>query len=107
MDEAMKKSRIPQTDSIQELAEFWDSHDSTDFEDELIEMTEPVFERETSVQVTLPSSDAQAIEQIARVEGVTREELIRQWVRQQLGRRNGQPASRGPKPRPTGRRSKK
>lgn len=41
-------SKLPQTDSIQELAAFWDSHDVTDFEDELIEITEPVLERETS-----------------------------------------------------------
>ena len=31
----MKTQRLPQTDSIQELAQFWDTHDLTDFEDEL------------------------------------------------------------------------
>lgn len=36
---------IPQTDSIQELANFWDTHDVTDFEDQLEEETEQVFER--------------------------------------------------------------
>jgi len=30
-------------DSIEKLAEFWDTHDLTDFEDELEEVTEPVF----------------------------------------------------------------
>ncbi len=39
----MKKSIIPKTDSIQELAEFWDTHDLTDFEEELVEVEEPVF----------------------------------------------------------------
>jgi hypothetical protein len=33
MEKAMKKSKLPQTDSIQKLAEFWDSHDLTDFGD--------------------------------------------------------------------------
>ena len=37
--------KIPETDSIQELASFWDTHDLTDFEDQLEEVTEPVFER--------------------------------------------------------------
>ncbi len=37
--------RIPQTDSIAELAAFWDSHDVTDFEDELVEVPEQVFVR--------------------------------------------------------------
>ena len=31
----MKNKKIPQTDSIEELAQFWDLHDLTDFEDEL------------------------------------------------------------------------
>lgn len=44
----MNTSKIPQTDSIQELARFWDTHDLMDFADELDEISEPVFERETS-----------------------------------------------------------
>lgn len=41
----MNKKEIPQTDSIQELAHFWDTHDVTDFEDQLEEVKEPVFEQ--------------------------------------------------------------
>lgn len=44
----MNIARMPQTDSIQELAHFWDTHDLTDFEDQLEEVPEPVFEREAS-----------------------------------------------------------
>ena len=44
MEEQISTKRIPRTDSIQELAEFWDSHDLEDFADELDEVTEPVFE---------------------------------------------------------------
>jgi virulence-associated protein VapD len=40
-----KKVKLPETDSIRELAEFFDSHDMTDFEGELEEITEPVFVR--------------------------------------------------------------
>jgi hypothetical protein len=54
---------MPQTDSIQELARFWDTHDLTDFEDELEEVTEPVFEREAVVK--------------AKAKGVGSAELIR------------------------------
>lgn len=43
----MNIEKIPQTDSIQKLAEFWDTHDLTDFGDRLEELTEPVFGRET------------------------------------------------------------
>ncbi len=34
------------TDSIEELASFWDSHDLTDFDDQLEEVTEVIFERQ-------------------------------------------------------------
>ena len=39
----MNRTNIPQTDSIQELADFWDTHDLT-------EVTEPVFDTSVSVR---------------------------------------------------------
>jgi hypothetical protein len=41
---------LTKNDSIHELAQFWDTHDLTDFEDELEEVTEPVFERDSRVK---------------------------------------------------------
>ena len=73
-------NRIPQTDSIRELAEFWDTHDLTDFEDELEEVTEPVFERQKAVQVVLPARDAETLESLARSQGLDSGQLIRTWV---------------------------
>lgn len=80
----MNRSQIPQTDSIQELAEFWDTHDLTDFEAELVEVTEPVFERGNSVVVHLESREAVAITEIAKGKGVTPDSLIHEWVREKL-----------------------
>jgi predicted DNA binding CopG/RHH family protein len=76
----MTDSKIPQTDSIQELAHFWDTHDLTDFTDELEEVTEPVFEREKAIQVRLEPEEAQALQQIAQSTGMDAADLIRQWV---------------------------
>lgn len=84
----MKKSKLPKTDSIQRLAEFWDTHDLTDFEDELEEVTEPVFVRGAAIKVPLESRELKAVEQMAQAKGVSREELIRAWVLQKLARRN-------------------
>jgi hypothetical protein len=47
----MSEPEIPQSDSIQELAQFWDTHDLTDFEDDLEEIPEPVFERRTMPKI--------------------------------------------------------
>jgi hypothetical protein len=46
----MNQPNIPQTDFIQKLAEFWDTHDLTDFEDQLEEVREPIFERENILE---------------------------------------------------------
>ena len=65
---------------MRELAEFWDSHDLTDFEGELEEVKEPVFARETRISIRLDSTEAQAVHEAARSRGVPDSELIRQWV---------------------------
>lgn len=92
----MKKSKIPRTDSIAELAEFWDTHDLTDFEDGLEEVAEPVFVRDTAIKVHLESCEAEAIQQMAQAKGVSQEELIRAWVLQKLARRNkSRPSNHG------------
>ena len=84
----MKKSKLPKTDSIQELAQFWDTHDLTDFEDELEEVAEPVFVRGSAIKVHLKSREVKAVQKIAQAKGLSPERLIRAWVLQQLSRRN-------------------
>ncbi len=49
LEEKVNKPEIPATDSIEELARFWDTHDLTDFEDQLEPVTEPIFERKTTI----------------------------------------------------------
>ena len=76
----MNANRLPQSDSIQELAQFWDTHDVTDFEDDLVEVTEAVFDRETTVMIHLSSADAVVVNEIAKAKGLNDAELIREWV---------------------------
>ncbi len=82
----MNQKKIPETDSITELAQFWDTHDLTDFEDELEEVTEPVFQR--AVEVTIPISlrleEVEAAKRVARSLGTSYIDLIRGWVRERL-----------------------
>ena len=74
----MNRTNIPQTDSIQELADFWDTHDLTDFEDELEEVTEPVFENLVFIQ--LKPEELEIIETLAKPRGISPANLIRGWV---------------------------
>lgn len=84
----MKKPKLPKTDSIQELADFWGAHDLTDFEEELEDVTEPAFVAGTAIKVPLGSRQVKAVERMAEAKGVSREELIRAWVLQKLAREN-------------------
>ena len=76
----MSTSKIPQTDSIEELARFWDHHDLTDFEDQVEEVPEPVFEREAVVKVHLPCKEAEELKELAHAKGLDGADLIRQWI---------------------------
>jgi hypothetical protein len=82
----MNKTKIPQTDSIQELAQFWQTHDVTDFDDELEEVSEPVFERiqETVLTIQLPIQEAELIRRIAKSKGIEQTTLVRQWVLEKI-----------------------
>lgn len=78
MEKQMSRRKIPQTDSIKELARFWDTHDLTDFEDELEEVTEPVFERIAVVRVHLQPKEIEAVKEIATSKGIDSSGLIRE-----------------------------
>lgn len=84
MEGTMKTQLLPQTDSIQELAHFWDTHDLTDFEDELEEVNESVFEPATVIPLNLESDEAEAVRRIAEAKGIADAELIRGWVREKI-----------------------
>jgi len=76
----MSSRKIPQIDSIDELARFWDTHDLTEFEGELVEVEEPLFERETVVRLPLPSEEVALLKRMADSQGLGLTDLIRQWV---------------------------
>jgi hypothetical protein len=82
LEEAMK---LPDTDSIRELAEFWDTHEVTAFDDQLEEVPAPVFARPKSgVTVPLSGDERTAIQRIAAARGVGEAALIREWVQEKL-----------------------
>ena len=76
--------RIPDTDSIRELADFWDAHDLTEFAADLEEVKEPVFTN--ALRVPLNAEERLAIRKIAASRGVAEGALIREWVQEKLHR---------------------
>jgi hypothetical protein len=67
----MKRQKLPSIDSVEGLAKFWETHDLTDFEEDLEVAGDPVFVRATatSLSVDLRPSEAQQLKRIARSSG--------------------------------------
>lgn len=77
-------TKLPETDSIEELAKFWDSHDLTDFEDQLEEVDDQVFCKSNVIQIEFGPEEMDAIKKIAEEKGIDSPDLIREWVREKM-----------------------
>jgi hypothetical protein len=67
--------------------QYWDTHDLTDFEEELEEVNKPVFALRKAVRPDLDATEADAVRKLAEAKGVADAELIRSWVREKIGER--------------------
>jgi hypothetical protein len=102
MEKTITRQRLPNADSIEELAKFWDTHDLTDFEEDLEEVREPVFVRAkgASLNIDLQPREAQHLKKIARSRGVKETTVLRQWILEKLNEpsRPGRPPRRALQP---------
>jgi glutathione S-transferase len=84
------KSRIPIFANREEEAAFWDTHDITDYLDELKPVTmraaQPVQVRNLSanVQVRFDEETDKKLEEQARTRGVKKATLLRMWILERL-----------------------
>jgi hypothetical protein len=101
----MKHKTPPVTDSIEELAKFWETNDLADFEEHLEEADEPVFVRRTGTSLTidLQPIEAQRLTRIARSRRVKETTVVRQWIIDRLQECSSAPSqpkhTRAQKPR--------
>jgi len=80
------KSRIPRFKSIEEEAEFWDTHDTTEFEDEFVEVKR-VFVARPLIHTLAVRMDARTIDRLAvvgRKKGMGPSTLARMWLLERL-----------------------
>ena len=85
MTEPAPKSRIPEFASVQEEAEFWDTHDTTDYEDEFT----PVRVRfapllSEGITIRLDPATLRTLRQRAREQGIGPTTLARMWILDRL-----------------------
>jgi hypothetical protein len=81
-----KRDPIPSSDNIEELAEFWQTHDLTDYEDLLVEVPGPVFVPKKTVKVPLKPAEEKAVQKMAAAKGLSTAELIHTWVAKKISR---------------------
>ncbi len=84
-----RQSRIPDFRTREEEAEFWDTHDLSDYWDELMPtnvLVSPTLTSEHLVTVRLTKEDWEGLDRVAREQGIFPNEVIRDWVKDRLHR---------------------
>ena len=72
-NDAQQQASANQSDSIQSLARHWDMHDLADFENNLDEVAEAVFEWATTVTIHRSSADAAVVNAVLKFTGSWRQ----------------------------------
>lgn len=86
-----KKSKIPNFKSYEEEAKFWDTHDFTEFADELedvdlvVQLNQP---KETTLILRLQKKLKDRLVMVAKAKGVRVSALARMWITEKLNSRN-------------------
>lgn len=81
------KSRIPPFKTVEEEAAFWDTHDSTEFEDEFEDVTDVMFVKSRptkGITVRLDGETLAQLAQQAQEKGVAPSTLARLWIVERL-----------------------
>ncbi|MYD92922.1 MAG: hypothetical protein F4Y02_04370 [Chloroflexi bacterium] len=85
MSKTKKQTRIPTFNSREEEAEFWDTHDTADFEDEF-ERTEVRFAKNLSQGITVrfTAETLETLRATAQRKGIGPTTLARMWILERL-----------------------
>ena len=77
-----KQMKIPEFTTLEDMAQFWDSHEITEFEDELREVREPIFDhlQRRAIIVMLDAEQYTLLNSIAEQEHLNAMSLVHEWV---------------------------
>ncbi len=92
------KARIPSFRTIEQEAEFWDSHSLSDFADQADEVTDIRFVRpqpKRGMTLRLEPETLATLSGIARAQGIGPSTLARMWILERLRESSPPPPRRG------------
>jgi hypothetical protein len=78
-----KKRRMPlpeRFDSLEDAAEFWDTHDSAEYEDLMADADFEVGIKKRTYLISLDVELYRKVQTIARKKGVAAEALVNRWI---------------------------
>ncbi len=81
---ANRKSSISKASSYQEMGEFWDTHDTTDYEDQTYEVEFEVDLQSEKTYLPLEKGLSTRMRALAKQRGVSPETLLNLWVQEKL-----------------------
>ena len=85
MTNTKKQSRIPDFKSRQEMAEFWDTHDASDYWEELEPVKLRVAKNLTdTLNVRFTAEDMEQLGKVAESKGIGPSTLARMWIKERL-----------------------
>mgnify|MGYP000254973882 CR=1 FL=1 len=84
MAEESKVSSISKARSIEEMAEFWDTHSLADYDDETYEVDMTFDPAARQNYVSIESELMQELRRIAQVRKVSTQTLINVWLRKEV-----------------------
>lgn len=74
-----RRSTVSQAQSLEAMGEFWDSHDFTEFDDNA-----PDVEFTVANTISIEADLLSALEQKARLRGISVETLVNLWLQEKL-----------------------
>ncbi|NIR47219.1 hypothetical protein GWO43_01870 [candidate division KSB1 bacterium] len=78
------KSSISEAKSYEEIAEFWDEHDLTDYWDKTKEVTFDVEIETERIYYGIDNKLAEEIEALAKHRGISGDTLVNMWIQEKL-----------------------
>jgi predicted DNA binding CopG/RHH family protein len=87
------KEKLPEMTgwSDEQIAEFWETHDSTDYLDQMedVELKQGIPQDYRVISLRLEAEDIERAKRLARRKGVPYTVLLRMWIKEKLAEASG------------------